>query len=203
VASQMEMRNFKVIEDDVIIENLEVLARKAGFNTFEVGIYNPIPKFFSVAEFNYLLDKNPAEMIKPTLDFMENVRLIKITKDGNEVLNSLHSETLKCRIEGEIINSNALVRITNNSDYTWLKSGSEVGSVNLVMHLLDEDKNTIKFDFQRFKLRETEICPGDCVEIVLPLPKFEKQFTYIELDLVSEHIAWFKFIGNEPLILSI
>jgi SAM-dependent methyltransferase len=203
VASQLEMRNFKVIEDDVIIEDLEVLAHNSGFNNFNVGIYNPIPKFFSVGEFNYLLNKNPAELIKPTLDFMENVRLIRIIKDGYEKLDSLRSESLKCLIEGKMVESNILVKITNNSDCTWLKSGIEVGSVNLVMHLLDEEKNAIEFDFQRFKLRENEILPGDFVELVLPLPKIESEVKFIEFDLVSEHIAWFKFIGNASLILSI
>jgi len=203
VAAQSEMRNFKVIEDNIVIEDIENLSKQVGFKDFQVAIYNPIPNFFSVAEFNYILKDNPSEIIKPTLQFMENIRLIRIKKDGTELLTSRSPESLRYHLSGAVDNFQISLQISNVGESVWPKSGIEVGAVNIVMHLSNENHTITDFDFKRFDLGDKEIFPGQTLELVLPIDLRDIPASHVEIDLVSEHITWFYLLGNKPLFIQI
>ena len=54
--SQTEMRNFRVVERDIVIEELAPQARAMGFDAVEVGVYLGLPHFVDAAAFAPTID---------------------------------------------------------------------------------------------------------------------------------------------------
>jgi ubiquinone/menaquinone biosynthesis C-methylase UbiE len=78
--AQYEMLNFKVIEGDIIIEEIENIAKKIGFESIEVAVYNPIPTFYSVDSFNDLISNDEWTLAQLTKNYCSNHRLIRMKK---------------------------------------------------------------------------------------------------------------------------
>ena len=78
--AQYEMLNFKVIEGDIIIEEIEDIAKGIGFESIEVAVYNPIPTFYSVGTFNALISNDEWTLAQLTKNYCSNHRLIRLKK---------------------------------------------------------------------------------------------------------------------------
>jgi hypothetical protein len=91
--------------------------------------------------------------------------------------------------------------VENTGGNAWLASGTDLGCVNIGVHLRSAEGSLIDNDFRRLRISEVRTEPGEKLrvdqEFALPdLSDFD-----VELDLVSENVLWFEMFGSKPLRL--
>ena len=90
------------------------------------------------------------------------------------------------------------MKILNQGNFIWSNSGDYV--VKLSYHVLDQGRNVLEFENQRFGL-PAEVRPNTEVEIDIELqPQLETGDYILEFDLVEEGRTWFKE-KNSPTAL--
>lgn len=84
--------------------------------------------------------------------------------------------------------------LANTGKKPWRARGSEAGLFSY--HLLDENRQTIQYDNQRFPLPE-KILPNQSLDFTVTIRSPLEAGDYIlEFDLLREGIAWFKDTGS-------
>jgi hypothetical protein len=85
---------------------------------------------------------------------------------------------------------------------TWLPGSTELGGVNLGVHLRLRDGRPLNVDFARLVL-EQETPPGgtETVDVALEPPVPGEYL--LEFDLVSEGVAWFEMNGSATTTVKI
>lgn len=95
-----------------------------------------------------------------------------------------------------------MVRAHNTGQRQWLAKGegsTERGAVRLGAHLFSEDEEELAWDYGRTALPQ-DLAPGETVHLATRLRAPEQPGRYfIELDMVSEHVAWFEDSGS-PIV---
>lgn len=94
------------------------------------------------------------------------------------------------------------VRAQNTGKRLWLAlgaGGNERGAVRLGAHLFGDGDEEIAWDYGRTALPH-DLAPGEAVDLELKLRAPDKPGRYVlELDMVSEHVAWFEDAGSSTL----
>jgi 2-polyprenyl-3-methyl-5-hydroxy-6-metoxy-1,4-benzoquinol methylase len=203
--SQSEMRNFRVVERNMIVEDTALQARAMGFETVEVGVYLGLPHFVDADTFAQTIE--PSSPVPNTLvsTFLENRRLIRMRKKGTELVDSRRREALAGRLEVDISGDSVRVTAENHGPATWLQVPTDFGLVNVGAHLFTTDGQLVDFDYMRLQLQpSTEpILPGERVEVVAELPTVEPGNYRVEFDLVAEGVAWFSENGNPTVTIDL
>ena len=214
--SQFEMRNFGVIENDIVLDDIWALCESLGFrrmfcalNLFETPVlelaqYRQIQREgLDGATLDALATGIWNEQVQASLFFVE--------KGGVEVRDSrsrvgLTAQLRLLKSQAEVLSSGeralrVSLRVENTSSLVWLRSGSTAGSVNLGVHLFERDGVRFELDYFRHLFAQQSVQPGEAqtVEFVLPLPKQAGHYTF-EIDLVSEGVSWFGPAGASSTI---
>lgn len=101
--------------------------------------------------------------------------------------------------EGGKINLN--LELLNQGSFIWLRSGDQ--PVHLSYHILDENKEMLKFDNDRVIL-PTDMRPDDETKIDLEIYPYVGTGNYIlEFDMVEENTAWFGDKGSPTTLVKL
>jgi len=191
--SQFEMRNYLVVERDVVVEVIEEMAIVAGFDDVAVALYSPIPVFLPAKGFEERLESDDRTVAEPVRNFLTNHRMFRIHKPGLEANDSRKRGQLEAKIDFRIEDSTVYVSLLNTGKASWLPSGDTPGAVNLGLHLMNSDGQCTDFDFQRFSISDVITPAGGSIEFRFPLPVLPVGHNHVEIDLVAEHVAWFSW----------
>lgn len=206
--SQYEMKNYKTIENDVILEEIWEWAKEVGFTDIKVAVFNSSPVHMSLSDFNSFLQKGS----KPLKSYIEHVRrfladrrIFFLYKGGGTISDSRDRDGMACELRVEIKSSR--VRASdwiegralayNCGSGRWLPSDALFGPVKLGVHLKTSEGQLLNRDFAHLNMPEGQgVEPGETVEIPFRLRAPAKRGDYIlEFDMVSEEVCWFEFNG--------
>jgi len=215
--SQFEMRNFKVLEDDVHIGEIWSSARKAGFVRMKLAVFSPQALLLNLPEFEDYLNGGTANQrfAEDTRSEMHHRRLFFLQKGGEApVLDSRRRAGLAAKLEANLASATvkegtpliAQVVVTNSGRATWLPRSSKVGAVRLGCRLLDASGKTLAGDFFRNDLTPGDglpIAPGETLRLDVRIPSPPKGGYILEFDLVSESVVWFSMNGSQTVRLTI
>ena len=216
--SQAEMRNFQVIENDIVLEDLAAVAEQIGFIDLRVAYQPGRAVLFPLDEFNHLVEGNdPAvalRYIQETRSEFDNLRIFFLRKPGEATLDSRSARGLQHQIrveriaragrEGQAVEVELVA--TNCGVATWLPSGDYIGAVHLGAQLLAADGHTLDLDYYRARIVEQALPPKGQLRatVEIPLPAGLEPGSYgLALDFVAEGITWFGERDSIPVRLSI
>lgn len=212
--SQFEMRNYTIIENDVIMADIWAWAQPAGFTSLELAVFNSQPFRLSLPDFDDFLRGGPS-----TQRYVDHVRevvrerrifflakgepLIRDSRDRNGLAGTLEVWLDRVQVaEGEPINGRCLAHNTGRN--LWLPSDAPHGPVQVGVHLYDRAGRLLDRDYARIPLdRHYGIRPGEMVEIPFALPGPAPGEYRLEFDLVSEMVCWFEINGCRPASVDI
>ncbi len=209
--SLAEMEDFKVIENDIIIEQIGDIARQAGFSDMKVALFDGGFRTFSVDTFNDFVhgsEAMTATIVAGMRDFLQTCRIFFLAKGEPPAPDSRTRVGLTADIRIDIDNRrvrheagmvSGLARVKNSSPLTWLPATTRVGAVHLGCHLLSADGQMISYDFFRTSLTpgiDRPLAPGEEVEVRLEIPVPPPGACVLEFDMVSEWVCWFSFNGS-------
>jgi SAM-dependent methyltransferase len=212
--SQYEMRNFGVIENDIVMSDLTGWAERAGFDDVRLAIFDADTYWCSPTEFDSLWVpfKSQADYVSHLRTSLYNRRLFVLKRRGSVSVDSRDRTQLRCALEltalsidpdaqpGEVIISGSC-RAVNTGTARWLPSDSELAPVRLGARWRTDDRATQ--DLARFPLPGDGLDAGESCEIpfrlVIPSDLASSGSTKVEIDLVSEGVTWFAINGSTPL----
>jgi SAM-dependent methyltransferase len=210
--SQREMRQHKVIENDVAIEEIWEAAQAAGFTDIYFSLQTETSMRLGYREFTELRRRGFSERTAATLQadvvaHNRNVTFFYLVRGAAPHPDSRTREGLvgDLRLESVVPVSlgNGLRRLKvtltvhNTSRSLWRRSGSDAGCVNLGVHLLDDGGETLRANDFRHRFLDSDLLPGASVttSFEVPIPADMTQ-PVLEIDLVSEHVCWFTQNGS-------
>jgi hypothetical protein len=213
--SQFEMRNYRVVENDVDVHRIWRTARACGFREMQLAVFHGPPFQVSLTDFEDFLAGGPttARWATSTRVFLRNARTFFLTKEGVERADSRRTEGLKCYIHATPGHEPALAGaplvidliVTNTGTATWLPWSAGHGGVGCGAHLYDESGALLEFDAGIAPLGEPArgVAPGETVRVSLSLPPQRAGRYVVELDCVAARVSWFAPLGSRPARLPI
>lgn len=206
--SQFEMRNYKVLEDDVDVRKIWSAARQVGFARIRLAVYAPHTFLLTLPEFEEYLDAGSPNkrFADATRARMQGVRLFFLQKAGQApALDSRSRTYLSAKLEAQVASPTvkqgepvrAQVSITNTGRAVWLPRSAERGAVLLGPRLLDASGQPLNLNPARHPLTPDgrPIAPGETVLLEVTIPSPPRGSYIVEFDLVAEQIAWFSMLG--------
>ena len=203
--SQFEMRNFKVLEDDIDIGRIWSLAKDAGFMRLRLGVFAPHTFLLSLSEFEDYLEggRSNVQFAESIRARMEDTRLFFLQKGVSGArLDSRSRAGLAAKLEVKVASTTvkeggalaAQVVVTNSGRATWLPRSSPRGAVLLGCRLFDASGRLLTFDYFRHSLTPGDgrpITPGETITLDISMPVPGKGSYVLEWDLVAESVGWF------------
>ena len=207
--SQFEMRNFKVLEDDVHIDRIWAAARRAGFAGMRLAVFNVPTHMVSLEEFDgFLAGAKPAQQFTEAVRAqMHDRRLFFLRNAGRPPPpDSRGRAGLRGTLQVELGAAEAKpggafsgrAEVVNSGSAIWLPHNAGVGAVMLVCHLLDASGRLVTQGYTRAALTSDAraIAPGERASVAVRVPAPGKGSYVLEFDLVSDNVAWFSALGN-------
>lgn len=210
-SSQLEMKAYGVIENDIDTDSIWRMAQAAGFADIKLSFAMPRQTLVPLDEFNRILatESAPDSVVFSPINraLHENRRVFFLYKSPNSVRDSRFAEGLHARLKlrSVTVEKPGVVRISmevaNTGLNSWRPSGEKVGSVNLGVHLRAADGAMIENDYTRLHVSGRVVAPGQSVEVsdIVILPTREDFI--LDLDLVAESVTWFEIRGAQPVAL--
>jgi SAM-dependent methyltransferase len=208
-SSQLEMRNFKVIENDIVLDDVFAIARSVGFTDIELTIGTIHPPRVSLERFKrFPGDRwfaSAFRFLRATAERVHNYPIFFLHKGKAEIDDSREMSGLCTRIATAASiraarGSRVILQATfdNVSGKRWLASGAKPGSVNIgyFVHRLGEDGGLVTGTEFRSHLSSDVVEPGACVATTIDLGVLDPGRYRVDIDLVSEHVRWFQANGS-------
>ena len=212
--SQYDMRNHRVLENDIDLNEIFSLAEPAGFTHVKVRVMNDLS--ISLEQYNALFDGSVASlelrsaawqrmhdtMLNRTVFFLHKgaLRLDSRGHDGLAHQMSVHPEAVSSP-HGEPVT--LTFTITNAGAAHWLHQGPEIfGLVRLASHLYDQHGALLNLDYFRSELPRS-VSPGETIHMTVAVPVPERRPCSVVFDLVAEGVRWFEKEGSKPVVVRI
>jgi SAM-dependent methyltransferase len=206
--AQLEMRNFKVVENDIVMEEIWPLAQAAGFTDLKLAFHGPILSLVPLDEYNQFLQPGAhnARLLEETKLYLRGQRMFFLSKGPPAVPDSRQHFGLVADLEVELAARSVRAgtplrgraRVKNVGTTLWLPSDAEVGPVRLGARGLDAAGK--RQEFTRHALPNANgdgIRPGEEVTFEFEMPPLGGPGRYrLEFDLVSELVCWFSINGS-------
>ncbi len=203
--SRLEMDRHGVLENEILVEELEVLALRCGFSRLcvvPVTVSSPLevpPRELAA----FLRGEGLGNFWRSLCNDIRDSPYIVIYK-GDFVPTSRLPQRLAARVEkvggGGTVAAAAgtparlRFRLTNTGDTRWLAAiDGQPGWTRLGAHLYraGDGSAELEFDWCRWRLPR-DVDPGERVELDVELPGLAEPGEYrVVLDLVAEEILWF------------
>lgn len=211
--SQYEMRNHRVLENDIDVNEIFALAQPAGFT--RLSLKAVMDKDLSLEEHNVLFGQGSPDDLKnelwnQTYNTMHNRAIFflhkgPLARDSRSHIGLAHriavDRTDYVAREGEAIPM--LFTLTNTGDASWLNQNSEIfGLVRLASHLYDGEGRLIAVDYSRDDL-PAPVAPGEHVHMTIHFRLPGKGRYRATFDLVAEGVTWFENVGSQPVDVAI
>jgi hypothetical protein len=208
------MRCFNVIENDIYVDQIWELARKAGFADLRLALWNGLSTLVTLREYESFLQPGGRNLTheEQTRAWAGGCRLFFLHKRGaRAVPDSRQSAGLAARLEVVLASRcitagsplRASVRVKNTGTTHWLPSDTEdeIGSVRLGAWLTPVGQK--RQALPRFFLPRNDgkgVPPGEEVAFDIELPAIAEPGQYhLEFDMVSELVCWFGLFGS-PIV---
>ena len=213
--SQFEMRNYRVVENDVDVHAIWRAAKACGFRDLQLAVFHGPPYHVSLEDFEDFLAGGTATApwATSTRVFLRNARTFFLTKSGAERVDSRRADGLACHIHvapiehavraGAPIVIDAL--LTNTGTSTWLPWTADRGGVGCGAHLYDGSGTLVEFDAGVSPIGDSprEVAPGETVAVRVQVPPQPAGRYIVELDCVAAHVSWFAPLGSRPARVTI
>lgn len=213
--SQNEMKNYNVLENDIIITEIFAMASKHGFTDIKLKLVSDM----MVSLYDYQLlttDKVTCTLASTVLENIRNVMISKtifflhkgaVVLDSRSHIGLSHSISIIGGSNEFSINAGEdlyiPIRVSNTGIAKWLNENiSHIGVVFIGVHLYNRENALLNLDFSRHVIKKI-IEPGQMFEENIKLNFSEVGKFIISIDLVSENICWFENMGSKPLFLQI
>ncbi len=208
--AQYEMRDHRVLENDVDLTAIFAAARNAGFTQLTARVANDLE--VSLEHYQAIVGRRGDDVQRAiwnnACDTMRSRAVFFLHKgetrrDSRSHVGLAHTMSTT-RLEHQV-ERGALVdiglRIDNTGKAAWLSTNiHEYGVVRVGTHLYDCDGRLIATDHSRHDLpRDVE--PGASIAITIAVPLPEDGDFLIGIDLVSEGVIWFEHIGSTALMV--
>jgi SAM-dependent methyltransferase len=212
--SQAEVREFGVLENDVIVEDIERLGRQCGLDrttivplTIDDSVEVPASELGQ-----FMRARNLRAVWEPLCTALVETNFILMYK-GTPRLDTRRPGLLDARIR-PVSQSDPLavragqpssltVEVENAGDTLWLADTAGVPGwtqLGLRLHTADKAETLIDGEWQRARLPR-DVPPGDSVRIVVELPALGSASVgagnyIVVFDLVAEGVAWFADVNS-------
>lgn len=213
--SQMEMKNYGILENDIDLTELCTLAKEAGFSRVSCRLLNRLE--LGLEEYTTLIDGPSALSHDDHLATLERLALSNIRETmadrsifflfkGEFLPDSRTHQGLSHTIEiaqSEFETSleeplHVDVTISNDGEAQWLSENDYgVGVVKLGTHLYDEKGNLLALDFSRHCFAE-KVLPKQKLNTRASLQFPARGRFTVAFDLVSDGVCWFELMGSQP-----
>jgi SAM-dependent methyltransferase len=208
--SQYDMRNHRVLENDIDLNEIFSLARSAGFTEVKVRTLNDL--VISLEQYNALFKDSAASlelrsaawqrmhdtMLNRTVFFLHKGELRRDSRGH-------HGLAHRMTVDPERVSSpngepvTLTFTITNTGTALWLTEGPGIfGLVRLACHLYDEQGALLNLDHFRCELPKA-VEPGETVRMTVTVPVSERRPCSLAFDLVAEGVRWFEKEGSKPV----
>ena len=210
--SQYEMKNFAVVENDLVLTDVWQWARAAGFTSLELAVFSTEPYFVSLQQFDDLIAGGAeleayGDKLRGYLMGHQTFFLGRGSVAGPDSRDRLQLKAkLAIRLEQQAVSSNEPLRgrakMTNLGGAAWLSGETKIGGVNLGVHLRTSDGKPIEVDYARMELAG-RTAAGSTREIDFTLNTPPPGEYILEFDLVSEGVGWFEANGSATVSVPI
>jgi hypothetical protein len=212
--SQFEMRNYRVVENDVDLHYISEVASRHGFADLRVFAANAEPFVLSLPEYDDLCRGGPAldAWARATRRYVRNVSNFTLVKRGTPAA-STALQGLACVVHsgvpavaataGTSVEINVLV--TNVGTAGWLPADAGAGGVSIGIRVFDHD-GTLRLaevTGQALTSPSRRLEPGETVDVRVRLPDLPPGSYRVELDCVARDVIWFAQAGSRPASLSL
>lgn len=213
-ASQYEMRNHAVLENDIDLDDIFRCASRVGFSNLTVKLISDME--VPLTEYHALYDDTRSQQIRAEIS--NNVynttfnRSIFFLHKGPRRRDSRSHEGLSHSLQSssEIVRAlrgtgtcDVSFTLENTGDASWLNTNSEIfGIVRLGSHLYSAAGDLIEIDYSRHDL-PAPVEPGQRITMTARVPLPEAGSYRLAFDLVAEGITWFENLGSHPVYLEL
>jgi ubiquinone/menaquinone biosynthesis C-methylase UbiE len=205
--AQYEMRDYQVLENDIVLSEIKNEADAIGFSHLSVKLASHLDLDMEYTDYMEIFShKNlPNKVQNHIFNSLENATIFFLTK-GKYIPDSRSHIGLKHVIEVPTTNYRAKLNepihiestISNIGSAKWLHNNvRDIGVVKIGIHLYDSNRKLINRDYFRDNFEE-DILPGQIFTKTISITHPERGTYYLEIDLVAESICWFGWFGSEP-----
>ncbi len=199
--SQFAMRNYTVIENDIVLPEIFETGKRFGFTEIKVAVAPIHPTMVRLADLEHFF-ASPVPYVAGVKDRVSNYPVFFFYKGtpkatdsrvGDGLVGSL--KTSQAKIVGD---SRTPVRFEveaeNTSSKLWRTSGGKLGCVNLGAFLrhAGSQEGIVPSKEYRFSLSLRDVQPGERVKATVDLGLVRPGDYVLDVDLVSEHVCWFE-----------
>lgn len=201
--SQAEMREYGVIENDVMIEAVARQARSLGFGVPQMAFFAIRPAVLDLGDYQRAVEPDASQAVSAPVygqlaARMHGVQTFCLVKGEAGRADSRHLEglggTLKVTVlgrQGDELRCRAVYRNSGGND--WRPSLPVVaGAVSIGIHKKRADGSN---EEARIPLGRRTVVPGAGGELEFAVPV--AGFTALHFDLVAEWVTWFEHIGAQ------
>lgn len=209
--SQREMREYKVLENDLDMATFKKWFCDSGFQspTFKVAAN---PGFF--LDYNQWEQCVAGDILETTgiaqSEFARNSGIFHFQKgapmnDSRQINGLAHTLEVEAEKLSLKVGDSQPVRVSfrNTGANRWLcQNEAHIGVVHLASRLLDYESKEVISDNSRYRIPH-EMEPGDSFEGDIPLAVDRPGRFWLKVDLVSEAVCWFESLGSKPVLLDV
>lgn len=211
-SSQIEMKAFDVIENDIRMDEIWALAQACGFADIKLSFAMPHQTLVPLDDFNRFLEQRsaPDDIVFTRLnsEVHLNRRVFFLYKSATQEADSRFISGLNYNmdlvevmpVEPDTIRLTLVIENTGGA--TWLPSGYEPGNVNVGIHLRSADGRMLDNDYTRLPVSSERVRLGQKIEVSGTIPRPDVDDFQLELDLVAEGVIWFEIVGGKPMKLA-
>ena len=205
--SQNAMRDFGVIENDILIEDIWRMAQALGFKDIKLSAFGLRALQLSLAELDTLKSfEEAAGVLQRTLNEIygplhQGNRLFTLIK-GETRRDSRWKDGLAGQITARMEDAGDSYRISgvvkNIGSAPWRPADGGVGAVNLglIKRMPDGEREV---DFERIPFLASTLPPGEEHDFATTLAKSRVGPAELYIDLVAEGVTWFNFDHPQQL----
>jgi SAM-dependent methyltransferase len=215
--SQMEMRNYGVLENNIVLDEILAAAQQAGFTRISCKLLGNME--LTLADYHALTDPllEPApkdQVVKAVLASIRRTMTDQTifflykgdgTHDSRSHIGLAHTLDLDCT-EFQIVSGQTVdlkVKACNTGSARWLNTNTyDIGIVKLGAQLCEATGRLIDLNFARHSLGH-DVLPGETVELTMSIPFNESGTFQLAVDLVSEGVSWFETLGSQPVYVTV
>jgi len=208
--AQYEMRDHRVLENDVDLRAIFAAARAAGFTQLTARVANDLE--VSVDHYQAIVERRDNDVQRAiwnnTCDTMRSRTVFFLHKgetrrDSRSHVGLAHAISTT-RVDHRVARDaplNVDLRIDNTGQAAWLSTNiHEYGIVRVGTHLYDRDAKLIAIDHSRHDLPR-DIGPGQSIDIRIEVPLPADGDFVVGIDLVAEGVIWFEHVGSRTLMV--
>lgn len=210
--SQYEMKNYKVLENNICATEIFAMAKRHGFDDIKFKLltdielslsqYKAVTGLLVGAKWQKIVKNIRHVTARKTIFFLHKGCFVP---DSRGHLGLAHIITLPAT-EATIAYGSDLqipLQIINTGAARWLHHNiRDIGVVKIGTHLYTADDTLLDHDFSRHPFKD-DVEPGAVILYTIKVPFPERGVFKLSIDLVSEGICWFENVRSQPQFVTV